>query len=80
MEFQLVDERDVPPKPKGMSKNARASLDLIEQLTPGKVAKVKPRDSAAIRGLKLSLARVASLNGHKIQVWDDQTYVYAKLV
>ena len=79
MEFELVDEAQAPNKPKEMSANARRSLDLIEQLTPGKVGKIKPETSADIRRIKLSLARVASGNGYKIEVWDDKTHVYIKL-
>lgn len=78
-QFELLDEDEVPPKPKEMSKNARASLDYINQLQPGKVGKITPPDAASMRGIKLSLARVGSANGKKVEVWSDETHVYVKL-
>lgn len=78
MEFELVDETEVPAKPKEMSKGARESLALINQLTPGKVARIKVAPDQ-MRSVKLSLSRVGSANGKKVTVYSDETYVYCRL-
>ncbi len=79
MQYELINATDAPAKPKEMSKRARASLALINALTPGKVAKVTVPEGENLRGVKLSLSRVASINKRKIEVYDDGTYVYVKL-
>ena len=79
MEFEIIDETAAPQKPREMTKSSRKSLDLINQLTPGKVGKITAPDPAAIRSLKLSLARVGAANGKKVDVWSDDQYVYVKL-
>ena len=61
------------------SKNAKASLALLQALKPGKVQKITPDKGETLRGVKLSLSRVASLNKMKVEVYDDGTHVYVKL-
>ncbi len=79
MQYEMIDETEAPAKPKEMSKKARASLALINALTPGKVAKVTVPEGENLRGVKLSLSRVGALNNRKVETWDDGSYVYVKL-
>lgn len=73
--FEIIDAADAPPKPKEMTARARKSLDLLEALTPGKVAKVKVAKED-LKGTRLSLTRVASINEIKVRVWEDGEFLY----
>lgn len=77
--FEIVDLKEAPPAPKAMTKTAQESLNILQQLTRGKVAKVHPDQGQSIRGLKASLSRVAKNNGIKIEMWDVEGILYVKL-
>jgi hypothetical protein len=79
MKAELINEQDAPAKPKQMSKNAKASFAILQALKPGKVQKITPEKGETLRGVKLSLSRVASLNKLKVEVYDDGTNVFVKL-
>lgn len=79
MNYELIDERDAPKPPKALSKSARAALEVIKSLKPGKVARVTPQDNQSVRGIKTSLSRVATNNEKKVEVWSIDEVVYIKL-
>lgn len=79
MPYKFVDEKDAPPAPKktGSSK-AKMFIELIETLPEGKVAEIDPEEGQSVRGIKVSVGRVASTRGITIQSWDSDGKVYVK--
>jgi hypothetical protein len=78
MKYEFIDEADAPENLSGMSIDARAKLELLRALKPGKVAKV-PVEKAATRGFKAALTRLAKGQQITIEVWDHEGYVYVRL-
>ena len=77
--YEILKESEVPAPPKAMSASAKASLEIINALKPGHVAKVTPDAGQSLRGLKSGLTRVATNNGKKVITWSDDIYAYVKL-
>jgi predicted RNA-binding protein YlqC (UPF0109 family) len=79
MEYEIISESEAPAVPKAMTRAAQESLALLNQLSKGKVARIKPREGQSIRGLKSSISRVASNNNKKVTQWDVDGVLYVKL-
>lgn len=79
LKVEIIDEKEAPAPPKAMTARAKESLAVINQLKPGKVARITPGDGQSTRGLKAGLTRVAKSNGKKVVTWDQDGVVYVKL-
>lgn len=78
--FEIIKESDAPPPPKLMSASAKASLEIINALKPGHVAKITVPEGQSLRGIKSGISRVAKNNDKKVLTWDSDGLVYVKLV
>lgn len=62
-----------------MTKGVAESLEIINGIKTGMVAKIAPDGSKTPRGIKASLTRAAKSRDLKVQVWqvdgDDSVYV-----
>jgi hypothetical protein len=77
--FKYIDP-DKAPDPPAKKTTGKASeyIEMIENLPEDKVAEVVPDEGQSLRGIKVSVGRIASKRGLKIQSWDDGTKVYVK--
>lgn len=79
MAYEFIDPKDAPPAPpKPGSGRAQEFIELIESLPKNKVAKITPESDQSIRGIKVSVGRIANKRDIKIRSWDDQEFVYVK--
>jgi hypothetical protein len=79
-EYQIISETDAPAAPKAMTRAAQESLAILNQLSKGKVARIKPGEGQTVRGLKSSISRVATNNKLKVTQWDVDGVLYVKLI
>jgi hypothetical protein len=79
MAIKLIDpdKAPTPPAHKGAGK-AQAFIELIESLPADKVAEITPEDGQTVRGIKVSIGRIASARKIEIQSWDSEGKVYLK--
>lgn len=65
------------PKPAApVSQVAQEVRAALEPLGKDEVLKIAPDAGKSIRGLKVSIGRIASNAGIKIRSWSDDEYVY----
>jgi hypothetical protein len=79
-QFETIKASEAPPPPKKLSKDASDILDAINGLKRNEVLRLQPDPDRSMRGLKMSVSRVASRHGLKIESWDDPTqdYLYVR--
>ena len=83
MRYTLIDEREAPPRPtlRRGGKRRLEMNDLLEALTPGKVAKIEPAADGKQSGIRGLLFDAAASLGKRVEVWEDADgAVYAKLM
>lgn len=79
MPVTIIDEKEAPAPPKFSSALTLMSLEVLNGLKKGKVARITPDEDETPRGVKQSLARIAKANNTKISLWEVDSVVYAKL-
>ena len=76
---EYIAEADAPGIPKSLTKGAEESLEILNSIKTGMVAKLTPDEAKTARGIKASMSRVAKSKGIKIQIWqadgDDSVYI-----
>lgn len=88
MPYKIVPEDKVPKAPASSAPSrARYFHRLLEELPVGKVVTiVEPEDDQTIRGIKISIGRVAHSLDFKVLCWDNAdkdkaaTEVYVKKI
>ncbi len=80
MKYELVDRKDVPdPIKPSQSKMMNDSMELINALTSGKVAKIEIEDGAKSRGIKSSLTRASKKLNKPVHIWEAENNIYVEL-
>ena len=79
MSIEFLDIKDAPEPPaKPSSKRAAEFIEMVENLPKNKVAKISPKEDQSLRGIKVSVGRIASNRSIKVRTWDDGTHVYVR--
>jgi len=78
--YTIINEKDAPPAPDKMSKNAAEAASIVSRLKKGTVARVEPEADQTIRGLRVNLARAAKQSGVRLQTWDVGGILYVKTI
>lgn len=80
MRYEIIDASQAPPKP-GAPPNKRAAiiLQIVSQLTPGRVARIVLEGTETPRGTKTSISRASKKLGRQVNVWEASGAMYAEL-
>ena len=78
MDYEIIAEKDAPKPPRPLSKSTQETVQMLNALKDGQVAKITLPEGKSVRGIKTGLGRVAKGQGINIQSWDDGTFVYVK--
>lgn len=80
MKVEYVDVSEMPQPKNAGFKNRQQLIDVIENLPDDKAVKITPDKGKSIRGLKVSVGRIASARNIEIQTEtsEDGKILYVK--
>jgi glycyl-tRNA synthetase (class II) len=77
--WEFVDKSQAPENLSGMSDDAKAKLEMLRSLAPGKVATLTVANKTEMRGIKASITRLAKVHGINVTVYDGDGKVCVEL-
>lgn len=79
MAIKLIDPDKAPPAPpRTGASRSQEFIELVESLPENKVAEITPEEGQSIRGIKVSIGRIANKREIKVRTWDANDKVYVK--
>lgn len=80
MKFQMIDRKEAPVTAKpSQSKMMNESMELINALSKGKVARIDLEEGASARGVKSSLSRAAKKLNKPVRNWQVNETIFVEL-
>lgn len=82
MKFQIIDRKEAPEvgKPSSASKMMNESMELINALSKGKVARIDLEEGASARGVKSSISRAAKKLNKPVRNWQVNETIFVELL